>query len=666
MLPEESFSTEADASKSKDTQAKSTGVGAGILVAVTGAEVIAAIQEDTEIAAVKKTVDEETGDTTLEAGSFKDVTVSAKQKAKDTSTASAGSAGGTSVSPALNVHVSGIKTEAYIGAAPVSAPQQTIVAGGDIIVSADSDITREVGTNAAAAGGSVGVGIAPVISVFNDSSRAKMMRGSKSKNLKVNAKGMSTVKSTARSGSKGAPGKKKESSSDDSSSDGDGGSDKGDSDKQADKGLDGAAKIAGSTGMSNIAPNTISNKRENRQTAETSEGNLQVAAAFNLSIFSNEVESYIAGDFTSETDENIEVTSTQKVEVTVTANASATGAKTGVGAAVALNIASYKNLAHVDQAALKAGGNITVKASLPEEEKKEEKKDSEDGKEEEKKEYDFTKAEGVKEFIKDKTVEYMKKAAEAMKMYDIAFNDTLKKHLDSLLEQLAETLTTAPLEELIKGTPLEKYDLSKLKEKDFDTYKDLVVQQISNNVYKALKENSKKLWDSVKEKIKEVDASKVKEYAARTISTAMIDCLADWITVKKEDESPANTFKTEAIAGAGASDVGVAGSIAIAVINGDVKAYIDSAQKEVTAGGDINIDAKNNTRQETTGTAAVKDDGSADKNLSDKDSKSGSENDQEEQTIDKKVVLAATKGGTPEVKINGKNVTVNIKPMEGY
>ena len=48
----------------------------------------------TVLEAVKKTVNEETGDTTLEAGSFKDVTVSAKQKAKDTSTASAGSAGG--------------------------------------------------------------------------------------------------------------------------------------------------------------------------------------------------------------------------------------------------------------------------------------------------------------------------------------------------------------------------------------------------------------------------------------------------------------------------------------------------------------------------------------------------------------------------------------------
>lgn len=95
--------------------------------------------------------------------------------------------------------------------------------------------------------------------------------------------------------------------------------------------------------------------------------------------------------------------------------------------------------------------------------------------------------------------------------------------------------------------------------------------------------------------------------------------------MKEIERNPSNVFVTEAVSGAGASNVGVAGSVAIAVINGTTKAYIGDSANVITATGDIIINADARQSESTTGSAAVGNDGKADKNLS--GGNSGTESD---------------------------------------
>ena len=131
------------------------------------------------------------------------VTVKSDHSAEERVTAKAGSAGGVSVSPVLALNISGMRSEAYIGNVDLANCSQWQIRN-DLTVSSDSVIDRQVAADAAAAGGSVGVGAAPVITVYNDSSRSGLRRSVKANNIKVFAEGISKLKSTARAGSNGA------------------------------------------------------------------------------------------------------------------------------------------------------------------------------------------------------------------------------------------------------------------------------------------------------------------------------------------------------------------------------------------------------------------------------------------------------------------------------
>ena len=61
------------------------------------------------------------------------------------------------------------------------------------------------------------------------------------------------------------------------------------------------------------------------------------------------------------------------------------------------------------------------------------------------------------------------------------------------------------------------------------------------------------------------------------VTEVALDALSGWLDapVVPEDETPMHKFSTQAVSGAGATNVGIAGSAAVAVINGDSIAFIE-------------------------------------------------------------------------------------------
>ena len=89
------------------------------------------------------------------------------------------------------------------------------------------------------------------------------------------------------------------------------------------------------------------------------------------------------------------------------------------------------------------------------------------------------------------------------------------------------------------------------------------------------------------------------------------------MTLTAEDKLPAHKIITESIAGAGASSVGIAGSVAVAVVNGATKAYIaaaDGSLYPIVVVQETTIKAYARQVEETTASASVGANGRAEKN----------------------------------------------------
>ena len=106
----------------------------------------------------------------------------------------------------------------------------------------------------------------------------------------------------------------------------------------------------------------------------------------------------------------------------------------------------------------------------------------------------------------------------------------------------------------------------------------------------------------------------------KALTNGALDALTDALGVKLTEESdePGHSFKTQAIAGASADGVSVAGSVAIAVISGKTTAKLadaaEGSEHTVSVAGDLVIRATANQTEETTATAAEASDGEADAN----------------------------------------------------
>ncbi|NCB91906.1 MAG: hypothetical protein EOM40_04945, partial [Clostridia bacterium] len=558
----------------------------------------------------------------------------------------------------------------------------------------------------------------------------------------------STLKSTSRAGANGATASPSQGGTITSGTqDPDphpAGSERGQSDQQADRSIQGAGKIAGSNGSSNVNPGTISNLSGNRQTAQTSEGNIQIAAAFNLNIMKNIAAAYITGNLVIEAVKDLIITSVNLTEAKIYANASATQSKIGVGAAVAINIVTYENLAYVDQAKVKAE-NLTIKATMPEAAAT------------------TTPSAPVQENIVRDTVEKVIKDAlneltEQMGLSTI-FGEENSQALTNMLSELLGEITGKAAQTLLTGTGLEQLlnndVMTKLEERfnalpsTFEAWlktcpqgtktalinvlKTAVLQNVLNMLAQraqswltpagqtpgqgspsvanptapvtlgadlqklgldtktALGQEMLLMATNLSQNLFEglinvntlktylagdivadlrTKAAKILQDTGRALSTAALDSLSSWLdlSIKQKDKGPTHTFVTQAIAGAGASNVGVAGSVAISVVSGKTKAYIGDSAQTVVVEKDMIIQADASQSEDTTSSAAVGSDGKADKNLAagSADTTSGSSDITHQGSTNGNLVIAPSTNGAVTASKNGNKVTVTGSPDEGY
>ena len=113
-----------------------------------------------------------------------------------------------------------------------------------------------------------------------------------------------------------------------------------------------------------MSPEKVTQMTENRPSAQTSEGSIQVAAALALNIHYNESRAVLGGS--AETQGDLTVRSTIDTDAVIYADASATKSTTGVGAAVAVNYVNATNVARIGSGKLKVGGDLLVLADIVE------------------------------------------------------------------------------------------------------------------------------------------------------------------------------------------------------------------------------------------------------------------------------------------------------------
>lgn len=122
------------------------------------------------------------------------------------------------------------------------------------------------------------------------------------------------------------------------------------------------------------------------------------------------------------------------------------------------------------------------------------------------------------------------------------------------------------------------------------------------------------------------------------------------LLLKAENVAEMNVFKTEAISGAGATDLGVAGSVALLVLNENTYAgFGNTDPMAVEVGGDMTVNAANTHRITTVASASA--DGSGDANTNDEASAGAND---------------AGSGKTGELKLEGDYDYITIAGGPGY
>ncbi len=642
------FSTSADAIGTGT--ASKVGIGAGIAIGIIGCDINAIIPDGVNITVAP-------GSSAIES-----LSVKALYKGSETLAAKAGISGGTAIVPVLALGVSGVSTNAQVGTGTI------VTAAKDVLISSSNDISRTSSADAAAAGSSVAVGAALSIGVYNDNAGSFLKRSVYARSVYVSSTSKSALKSTAKAGANGAKAKTTSggmtssgSSSGTVTSDADEEEDKGETDELADKNVASAALLAGGSGTNNVNTSAVQGLSSNRQGAQTSEGNVKVAAGFALNIQKNssvaEIGDGITIIATADSEEGsgtLAVTSVNKTDADISANASATQAKIGVGVAVAINIVTYDNIAKIGDARLTAKVLI-VSALLPADKEKEEEAQSE---------YNSLKGKMVsiiKMFVHDVLTE-MSASIGLDELFDTS--DTI-----TAISDLVEELVTDFIDTMITDTGLENLfngdidqlisealsSIANLSSDAFSAVKDVVIEELKNKVMELIPSsggtpqdsgksglsaslqnvvtgvvttltenfiNFEKLTAFLKGSLVETIKTKLTTFAEGAlddIKNTALDILAGWLgsdAVKLNG----HTISTEAISGAGASEVGVAGAAAIAVVTANTLAEISgisaSLAQDIVITGEAKILADATHIIKSASSSAVGDDGKANKNKS--------------------------------------------------
>ena len=660
-----------DGASGDSVASDSVGVGAGIAVGITNLAVVSRILDTVTIGAA------------TENGTIGNVTINAGHTGSESMTATAGASGGTSVVPVLALNISGVSVLADSGKLVDNVLNLT----GDALVKAANSMTRDITADAAAVGGGVGVGASFIIDILNDSANAKLGRSVKAGgNVTVSAESVSRLKATAKSGAQGSVSENADAQAapettannpDDAdplpagtnnttsttnatqtnnltgNTDyyeglddlfGEGSTDnaldedddaeslaplfrEGEADAFVDSNQASATALSGmvANNNGNVNATNTQNAFQNRQKAETSEGSVQVAATMVLNIQNNTALAQIDTVNFVEAGEKISVTSRHDTDGVIMANASATKSTTGVGVAVAINTVSYSNVAQILTGSIKAA-EVIVRADVYEADTK---KTADDF---------FTSIqndllssyESIKKFIEGAIAASEKGEQDPNKDYlaDYITNflgekaNTISKEVKSGIAQLLIQWVGELLQGKTLSFPTAEQE-DKIKEEAIKYGKAIFEKLKENFSPKKLKNlifGKKGLLTNLKNSIKDIN---LKEQATK----ALVNYLSGKLGGNEEPEAVGPRISTSAVSGAGATNVGVAGSVAISVVKGTSGAYIaDFNGGKMEVSGNITVESKASQDVYTSAGASVDALGNVDKNKNATDSANNSQN----------------------------------------
>jgi hypothetical protein len=358
----------ADSDVEISAAAASTGtVTSGAAIDNTGTEAKVGFGASVVVNIISNTVKAYVADGMGLTGAIKNVTLGAdlasSTEAKGES--GAGSTSATSINGAIVLNVVIGTAEAYFGT------------GADLITSGDINVTaRNINhvsgeASGVAAGSKVGVGIALAINVVTDKTLATTRRNINAAGaVSFKAEGASGSSTTAKAGTNG--GKPAEEGTDPSTTPE--GEDSG-VDKEVNKQLSFLNKTSEEKGIEKDATEEDKGSipETTPQSAETSEGGVNVAGALALNIVSSTIEAYIPTGITITAGGPLSLQANHNTDSAAIADGSAvdpaeteTGAKIGVGVAVAINVATTKALAYIATGAMVSAGGLSIVVGMTE------------------------------------------------------------------------------------------------------------------------------------------------------------------------------------------------------------------------------------------------------------------------------------------------------------
>ena len=647
----------------------SVGVGAGIAVGVTNLVAHSQILDRVMIN-----------------GTIGNMDINAGHTGTESMKASAGASGGTSAVPVLALNISGVSVLANSGML-----NNVLNLTGNALVSAANSITREITADAAAVGSGVGVGASFIIDILRDSAKAKLGRSvNTTGDLTVSAESISRLNATAKSGAKGSV---SDNDGDGGSDGGDGegqpseepppsaGSDKkeelpddyydgldnlfgdssdteldededpeslaplfreGDADKFVDSNKDSATGLASlvDNGKGNVNSTNVGKAFEDRQKAESSEGSVQVAATMVLNIQNNEALAQIDDVNSIKADGTVKVTSRHDTDGVIMADASATNSSTGVGVAVAINTVTYTNIAEILRSNITAG-ELVVRADVLEAEAEETSEDLfETIKNDLLKSVDDLKSfvdsimktvhnGGLEGFIRDKLAALVNTSVEEAEVKGISA--LILQWVGELIEGNKPSFPSKEQEDELKTQLVDhaKKIFPEIKE-NFSFKKLMNLTLGTGGLGGSLSDGLKASFGAMKDKLKGIKDINLKQQA----TGAIFSYLAGKLGANEEPEGVGPKISTSAVSGAGASNVGVAGSLAISVVNGTNKAYVadvaDAVNGQMNVQGNITVESLASQEVFTSAGSSVDALGRVDKNKNATDNanstQSGSEN----------------------------------------
>ena len=337
------FKVTGDASGKKDgNEAEGTGVGAGIAFAIDGLTTRGVIED---------------GVVFKEGSKASGITINVGHKEKDQVTARAGATGGSAWVPVAAVDVFNSEVLAEMGRLKDESGKDLDVldVSGKVKIkasgeSAKAQYNHEVTADASARGGKTAMGGAFIVTWLKNDVQALLNQSlNATKDISISAIAGDALKAVAKAAASGG--------------DAGGEDEKGDgsADKQADRILKGAGGVAGRFGGMDGA--AIKNGANDRQKAETAEQTVTGAGAFVLNVMKNASRAEIKDGVNITTKGALTVSSLNRTDATVKADASATKSDVGVGIGVAINIVTMDNIARIGNGSVSAD-SLAVTAEI--------------------------------------------------------------------------------------------------------------------------------------------------------------------------------------------------------------------------------------------------------------------------------------------------------------